>query len=175
MPRDFAYPADGALYRHYAEGDFLDGQCVPLPHPVPDAAELAIATFFHMPGWVKGLMWLRNQLMRPFGLKTGGADGMPQPTLETIRDGTYRGIFAVHSTSPDEVVLGTDDRHLDFRVSILRDRDDDVVAISTWVHTHNILGCLYLAVVYPFHRIIVARCLANAVSLGVIRQPAQTQ
>lgn len=175
MARDFAYPADGALHGYYTEGDFLDGQCVPLPHPVPDAAELAIATFFHMPGWARILLKLRNLLMRPFGLKTGGPDEMQPPTREALNNCTYGGIFAVHFASPDEVVLGIDDRHLDFRVSVLRDRVDDVVAISTWVHPHNILGCLYLAVVYPFHRVIVASTLANAVKLGVTRQVSSTQ
>ena len=66
------------------------------------------------------------------------------------------------------MILGTDDRHLDFRVSILRSEAKDLVAISTWVRPHNNLGRAYLAMVYPFHRIIVARCLANAADLGIV-------
>jgi hypothetical protein len=90
------------------------------------------------------------------------------PTREEILACTYSGVFAVHSATQDEVILGTDDRHLDFRVSILRSVPDDFVAISTWVRPHNIAGRAYLAAVYPFHRIIVARCLASAARLGIV-------
>lgn len=169
MARNFAYPPDGALRQYYVDGDFLDSQCVPLPHPAPDAAELTVATFFQMPNWVRGLLGLRNLLVGPFGLKTGGTDAMQAPTREAINDLSYSGVFGVHSATPDEVILGTNDKHLDFRVSILRSEAEDIVAISTWVHPHNLAGRAYLAAVYPFHRIIVARCLANAGRLGVTR------
>lgn len=168
MAKDFVYPVDGALRRHYVEGDFLDGQCVPLPHPAPDAADLTLATFFGMPGWVRGLLALRDGLVTPFGLKTGRSEDFRAPTREEVLACTYPGVFAVHSADQDEVILGTDDRHLDFRVSILRSVPDDLVAISTWVHPHNLAGRAYLAAVYPFHRVIVARCLANAAQLGIV-------
>ena len=169
MARDFAYPADGVLRQHFVQGDFLDGQWVPLPHPAPDAAELTIATVFNMPGWATALLALRNLLVAPFGLKTGGPNALPLPTRDQINTQSYSGIFAVHSATPDEVILGTDDRHLDFRISILRSEPDDLVAISTWVRPHNRLGRIYLALVYPFHRLIVARCLQGAGRLGVTR------
>ena len=168
MAKDFIYPSDGALRRYFAPGDFLDGQSVRLPHPAPDAADLTIATFFHMPSWFHWLLGLRDTLVRPFGLKTGGPDDLRPPTRDEIANASYPGIFAVVAATEDEVILGTDDWHLDFRVSILRSVPDDLVAISTWVRPHNGAGRLYLAMVYPFHRIIVARCLANAASLGLV-------
>lgn len=167
MRRHFTYPADGALMRHYQPGDFLDGQAVPLPHPAPDAAGLAIATFFAVPGWVLALLRLRDHLVTPFGLKTGEGEGFPIPTRDEINQLTYSGIFAVHSASDTEVTFGADDRHLDFRVSVIKSEADDLVAISTWVHPHNLFGRAYLTAVYPFHRIIVRRSLAGASRLGV--------
>jgi hypothetical protein len=168
VAKDFIYPDDGALRRYYQEGDFLDGQWVPLPHPAPDAADLTLATFFGMPPWVKGLLLMRDGLVAPFGLKTGRSESFRAPTRDEVLNCTYPGVFAVHSATPDEVILGTDDRHLDFRVSILRSVPDDLVAVSTWVRPHNMAGRAYLAAVYPFHRIIVARCLANAARLGIV-------
>jgi hypothetical protein len=168
MAKNFIYPPDGALRRYYTEGDFLDGQSVPLPHPAPDAADLTIATFFAMPDWVKLLLAVRDRLVGPLGLRTGSEADLRPPTREEIIDASYPGIFAVHSATPDEVILGANDRHLDFRVSVLRSVEQDLVAISTWVHPHNLAGRLYLAGVYPFHRIIVARCLANASRLGLV-------
>ena len=170
MARNYDYPANGLLRRYYANGDFLDGQSVPLPHPTPDAATLTIATFFNMPGWVVALLALRDRLVTPFGLKTGTELDLRPPTREEIVSATYPGIFAVHAATDDEVILGCDDKHLDFRISVLRSRQDDLVALSTWVRPHNLLGRTYLTLVYPFHRLIVARCLANATGLGITKQ-----
>lgn len=168
MRRHFTYPDDGALMRHFQPGDFLDSQAVPLPHPAPDAAGLAIATFFAMPGWAMALLRLRNLIVAPFGLKTGNElGGLPTPSREEINQLTYDGIFAVHSATETEVVFGADDKHLDFRVSVLKSEKDDLVAISTWVHPHNLSGRAYLTAVYPFHRIIVRRSLSGASRLGV--------
>ena len=170
MARDFVYPSDGLLRQYFAQGDFLDSQSVPLPHPAPDAATLTIATFFNMPNWVVGLLALRDRLVGPFGLRTGSQHDLRPPTREEIVSATYPGIFAVHAATDDEVILGCNDTHLDFRVSILRSSHEDLVALSTWVRPHNRFGRAYLALVYPFHRIIVARCLANAARLGIVRQ-----
>ena len=148
--------------RHYQEGDFLDSQIAPLPDPSLVAADLAVLTIFAMPRWVMILLGVRNALLRPFGLKTGDEMGFAPPTREDIAAGRYEGIFGVKAVDEEEVVLGDDDRHLDFRVSVLKTRaPENHVAISTWVHPHNIWGRLYLVAVYPFHKLIVWRMLAN--------------
>lgn len=169
MARDFTYPADGLLRQYVGAGDFLDGQYVALPHPAPDAAELTIAIFFNMPGWVKALLGLRDFVVKPLGLRTGSEADLRPPTHDEIVSASYPGVFGVHAATDDEVILGSDDKHLDFRVSVLRSEQDDLVALSTWVRPHNLLGRIYLAVVYPFHRVIVARCLANTARLGITR------
>lgn len=172
MGQPFSYPPDGALMRHYRSGDFFDAQCVPLPHPVSDAAELTIAILFQQPAWARALLGLRNALVSPLGLKTGNGNALRMPTREEITSATYPGLFAVHSATPDEVILGTDDSHLDFRVSVFRSEASDRVAVTTWAHAHHWGGRAYLAGVYPFHRLIVAACLANASRLGVTREPS---
>jgi hypothetical protein len=172
MVRDFTYPQHGPLRALMRPGDFLDGQSVPLPAGAPDAIELTIATFFAMPGWVVALLGLRDTLVRPLGLRTGTPQDIRPPTRQEIIDCSFPGLFAVHASSPDEVILGADDRHLDFRISLLRSAADGVVALSTWVHPHNLGGRAYLAAVYPFHRVIVARCLANAARISPVNSPS---
>lgn len=167
MGKASRYPPDGALMGYFRDGDFLDSQSVPLPHPAPDAAGLTIAIFFNMPLWARVLLGLRNLLMAPLGFKTGSESDIALPTSEQINNCTYPGIFAVHSATPTEVILGTDDKHLDFRVSIRKDEAADCVSLSTWVRPHNLFGRAYLAAVYPFHHLIVARCLSNAQKLGL--------
>lgn len=63
-------------------------------------------------------------------------------------------------------MLGLDDRHLDFRivVEVTELGAGRQVAASTIVKTHNLLGRTYLAVVKPFHRIIVPAMLAQVLT-----------
>lgn len=111
------------------------------------------------PRWVGWLMLLRNLAVRPFGLKTGvERDVLPEGRV---------GIFPLISQAPGRIVLGLDDRHLDFR--LLVEVNDlgagrQEVAASTIVKTHNLLGRTYLAVVKPFHRIIVPAMLAQVLT-----------
>ena len=62
------------------------------------------------PRWIDALVTLRNILVTPFGLKTSGA-GATAP-----RD--MIGIFPVISQTPDRLVAGFNDSHLDFRVVV---------------------------------------------------------
>jgi hypothetical protein len=105
------------------------------------------------PPWVEALLTLRNILVAPFGLKTSGAG-------TASRNGMI-GIFPVLSETPDRLVAGFDDRHLDFRVVV--DVADTGcgrrVTATTLVKTHNLLGRAYLAIILPFHRLIVRRML----------------
>ncbi|WP_348626172.1 MULTISPECIES: DUF2867 domain-containing protein [unclassified Mesorhizobium] len=64
-------------------------------------------------------------------------------------------------------MLGLDDRHLDFRLLVeVRDlgMTCQEVAATTIVKTHNWLGRAYLAIVMPFHRIIVPAMLAQVLT-----------
>ena len=118
-----------------------------------NAAERALG---RTPLWVGRLMALRNFAVRPFRLKTG-----LEPAV--LPDGRI-GIFPLISQVPGKVVLGLDDRHLDFRVLVeVRElgMGRQEVAASTVVKTHNWLGRAYLAIVKPFHRIIVPAMLAQ--------------
>lgn len=148
--------------RHFQKGDFLDSQIAPIGDPSLLAADIAILTFFTMPKWVLALLWLRNWLVKPFGLKTGEKPAYAPPTRDDLVSGRYKGMFAIDFVSEDEITFGTNDRHADFRVSVLKTADPaGYAAISTWVHPHNFWGRLYLVVVYPFHKLIVWRMLAN--------------
>ena len=117
------------------------------------AAEKLLA---HNPGWIDALLRLRNTLVRPFGLKTSGF-GEPA-------SGGMIGIFPVISETPERIVAGFDDRHLDFRVvvDVEASRPGHRVTATTLVRTHNLLGRAYLAVVLPFHRLIVRSLLRHA-------------
>jgi hypothetical protein len=110
------------------------------------------------PRWVRALLSLRNVLVTPFGLKTSG-----EPTAKGII-----GLFPVVSATPQRLVAGFDDRHLDFRTTVEVAPAGDTrqqVTSTTLVRTHNLLGRVYLALVMPFHRVI-ARAMLRQVAHG---------
>ena len=102
-------------------------------------------------------MSLRNRIAVLFGLK---------PARRTLRDERVRfGSFPVICCAPERVVLGFDDKHLDFRIIVdvaKTGAAHSQITATTMVHPHNLLGQIYLAFVLPFYRMIVPPMLAQA-------------
>jgi hypothetical protein len=136
-----------------AGAQFVDAFRIAVEGRALDARDAAQRMMGRTPRWIETLLSLRNALVAPFGLKTSGA-GEKAP-------GGVIGIFPVLSETPDRLVAGFDDHHLDFRVVV------DVVAAGQWqqvtattlVRTHNLLGRCYLAIILPFHRLVVRTLL----------------
>ena len=122
-------------------------------------SEIAGLIFQRTPLWVKSLMAARNLLMKPFGLKTSVRHLAPERKRF--------GMFPVLQTGPNHLVLGLDDKHLDFRIVLevqpVGDGTASLVTLGTNVKCHNTLGHVYLAVVKPFHRRIAQAMLAQVV------------
>jgi Protein of unknown function (DUF2867) len=135
---------------------FADAFALTLPGHGLDALTAAQRAFGASPGWIRWLLKARNILVAPFGLKTGGMKITTSPS--TI------GIFPVLAQSQDQIVMGLNDRHLDFRLRVdvsAIGADQQSVTATTAVKTHNLLGRAYLATILPFHRIIVRAMLAQ--------------
>jgi len=117
------------------------------------ARQAAEKIFARSPRWVEALLNLRNLMVAPFGLKTSGA-------VEPRARGSI-GLFPVLSETADRVVAGFDDSHLDFRVivDVATCDDGQQVTTTTLVRTHNWLGRTYLAIIMPFHRLVVRAML----------------
>lgn len=121
--------------------------------PDLDAITATRRVMQRMPCWTSALLSVRNVLVTPFGLKRAGHHQPP---------GTVHiGPFPVISQTPERVVLGFDDKHLDFRLVV--DSADGEITGTTLIRTHNPLGRAYLTVVLPFHHIIVPAMLRRAV------------
>jgi Protein of unknown function (DUF2867) len=117
------------------------------------AAKRALGDF---PAWVRALMWLRNAIVSPFGLK--GSGDQPDGRTEMI------GFFPVISRSSEQAVLGFDDAHLDFRIVIDVRQAGELaqrVSVTTLVRRKILLGKIYIAVITPFHRLIVRTMLSR--------------
>jgi uncharacterized protein DUF2867 len=104
-----------------------------------------------VPPWVAGLMAVRNRVARMWGLDTAGGSSEISP-------------FTVLERTGDTLVVGADDKHLDFR-GVLRVAGDELQCVTV-VHEHNATGRAYFAVVKPFHRRIVPALLRRTQSLA---------
>lgn len=123
---------------------------------------IQIAELFIQPGpkWVERLFALRNMIASLFKLKTS-IDAVDKPDSQLWEPGAQAGIFKVFEIKPNEIILGEDDKHLDFRVSLLITQDGQrkIVTVTTMVNYHNALGRCYFFFVKPFHRLIVPKIL----------------
>lgn len=122
-----------------------------------DMKSLAQHTIGSMPVWARGLLWVRNALLTPFAIKSDGLNDAQSPA-------DCVDIFPVLEETKDQIVLGLDDKHLDFRIVVER-RDTKQgyrLRVTTLVKRHNAFGRLYIAIITPFHRLIVRSVLKNA-------------
>ncbi len=160
-----AIPNESRVRQLYSSTYLADAYEAPLPAgAIHDPQALARFIFGNQPNWVSTLMRLRDFIAARFGLKT--ANRLRKSADKRI------GIFKIYETHPTEIILGEDDRHLDFRVSVLlrsKPLAEDAatfVVVSTVVHCHNLLGRCYISLIAPFHRLVVKAGLRRAASLG---------
>ncbi len=131
-----------------------------------DSTRVGKAFFTSSPQWVGALFALRNRIVALFGLKTSGSSTNRQELLNrfTCQKGERLGLFKVFDKTEQEVILGEDDKHLDFRISLFLDQTPGgtgvkTLTISTTVTFHNAWGRLYFVPVRPLHKQIVPAML----------------
>jgi hypothetical protein len=132
--------AAGALPRI----DHADAFAVERRRETPaDPHAWADAIFHSPPAWVVVLMGLREALVGLVGIERGGPDA-----------------FTVHARNGDEVLLGSDAGHLDFR-AVVRTEPDQVV-LTTVVQLNNLRGHAYFGLVRLVHPLVVRSMLRRA-------------
>ncbi|MGE3346735.1 MAG: DUF2867 domain-containing protein [Ramlibacter sp.] len=163
-----AIPAGASIARIYPSTHLADAFSIQLPPgATADPERLARFIFAQQAPWVSGLMKMRDALVSPFGLKTA-----KQLTAQPEGAASPRvGIFRIYSKAADEILLGEDDRHLDFRVSVhcsgaAAPGGPRQLTVSTVVHCHNALGRSYILLIAPFHRRVVQSMLERAARAG---------
>lgn len=130
------------------------------------SSDIAKAFFTSGPKWVGALFILRNKIVGIFGLKTGKETHGRQQQLDNFKcePNERLGLFKVLNKTENEVILGEDDKHLNFRISLLAENLNTQpikkeVTISTTVEFNNWFGRLYFIPVRSFHKLIVPRML----------------
>jgi hypothetical protein len=161
-------PSGSMLSREWIErAYFRDSFRAPLSRRDLSVTDLFLAIFAHHPLWMKLLLIVRN--------KAASLAGLDAPTVSEILHAVIKdryvvgeniGVWPIFSLSEDEVIAGRNNKHLDFRLSVLKLRDGDgsSVVVSTVCRVHNLAGKLYLSFVVPFHHYGVPKLIANALA-----------
>jgi hypothetical protein len=161
---------DASRVAQMYEAPYLaDAYAIRLPEDASaDPELLARFMFAHQPSWVAWLMSMRDALVASFGIKTARQlRSSPKPAGDERVN-----IFRIYERRPHEIILGEDDKHLDFRVSVMREvralstGPRPYLIVSTVVHCHNRLGRTYITLIAPFHRLVVESGLRRAARLG---------
>jgi hypothetical protein len=162
-----AIPNESHVFRMYEKPDLADAYAIRLPkNAITNPEVIARFLFSHQAPWVVLLMQLRDALVGRFGIKTS-------EQLHGSGDNCV-GIFKIYDTGIHEIVMGANDIHLDFRLSVLLhtkmiSADSEpysILILSTVVHCHNLLGRVYIKLITPFHRMVVRSALSRAARIG---------
>ncbi|EHK15288.1 uncharacterized protein TRIVIDRAFT_187599 [Trichoderma virens Gv29-8] len=170
--RAVALPSESKLRSSYKSAYFIDAYAVTIP---PQSGQykpetLARALFSEPPAWFSLLMWIRDRVMSIFGVKSSTEI---QAAAETKGIDTIS-IFPIISRAENEIIMGENDSHLDFQISILirenqlsaaskRDniiKSKEIVAMTV-VHCHGFFGKAYIMIIKAFHTMIVKYMLAR--------------
>ncbi len=163
--------SNSALQNEHATYDYVDsyeGEFIDQENRI-DITQIVKTFFTSGPKWIEVLFALRNKIVALFGLKVPrGTDRHAQLVQFKCEPGERIGLFKVFSKTEQEVIIGEDDRHLNFRVSIFLQRkslqaDHKTVTISTVVVFNNWFGRLYFFPVKPFHKLIVRAILKRVI------------
>ena len=144
-----------------------DSYRAPLSRKELGIVDVFFGIFAHSPLWMRLLLIVRN--------KVASLAGLDAPTTSEIlhveiKDcyvvGDKIGVWPIFALSEDEVIAGRNNKHMDFRLSVLKVHDGDrtSVAVSTICTVHNLFGKLYLFLVVPFHRYGVRKLMASALA-----------
>jgi len=137
--------------------DWADAYEIEMQRKFSDMNAAAICIVGGMPRWAKPLLRLRNVIVAPFGLKPGD-QRVVQAGIDHID------FFPILSETDEQIVLGLDDRHLDFRILLERQTSQGGTCfrLTTLMDRHNLFGRVYLFLITPFHKWIVRSVLTNA-------------
>lgn len=136
--------------------DYADSFKMKIPDEYTDGIDdITLKSFGRTPAWISGLMKLRNAIVSPLGLKTGIQKQKNSPGI--LKAGDKAGLFTVIKRTDTEIIMGEQDKHLDFCVSVYLNNENSGrhVTITTVVKFNNWFGRFYFMFVRPLHKIIV--------------------
>lgn len=163
-------PKDSLLHKNNLNYDYIDsfqGFIIDKNNEVTILSILK-AFFSSSPKWIETLFTIRNKIVGCFGLKTSEKAKNKQDIIANLKGvpNEQIGLFKIFESTPNEIIMGENDKHLNFRVSLflkssLSNPTKKYITTTTTVVYNNWLGKLYFLPVKPFHKIIVPAILRS--------------
>ena len=128
--------------------DYADAIIAPLPAGTPADPTVWARRLFSlhaMPRWVVGALAVRQVLVPLLGIPRADHD-----------------VFAIREQQEDEVLLGADDRHLDFRCAVAVDAAARLLRVTTTVRLHGWRGQAYFLPVRVLHPLVLRAMIRSA-------------
>jgi Protein of unknown function (DUF2867) len=157
-------PSSSVLDRHAIETAwFWDAWRTPISQPGEQVTDIFFAVFGHQPLWMKRIIIARNGVASLFGLETPATSEIMSPELRSsYRVGDKIGAWPIYTLTDTELIAGRDNKHLDFRLSVLKTGGS--VVFSTVCTVHNTFGKIYLLCIAPFHAWGIRKLISDAVA-----------
>jgi Protein of unknown function (DUF2867) len=148
---------------------FHDSYRAPLTSSQASVIKIFFAIFGHHPLWMKRILIARYRIGSLCGLDAAIASEIMNPEVKRCYNvGDKIGPWPIFSLTENELIAGRNDKHLDFRLSILKELNGEKmsVVVSTVCTTHNIFGRCYLFLITPFHKWGVKNLICKAIATG---------
>jgi hypothetical protein len=148
---------------------FRDSYRALLRHADASVIDIFFSIFGHRPLWMKTPLIIRNKIASLCGLDAPTTAEIIHPEIKSsYQVGDKIGAWPIFSLSETELVAGRNNKHLDFRLSVLKVADGKSVSVvvSTICTVHNAFGKIYLFFIVPFHKWGVQRLISNAINAG---------
>jgi len=146
-------PENSMILKDFGKTDYLD--VYQIRKQTNESVDSITTQIFSLPRWVNGLLKIRNSIVGKLGLKTGNKKDTNVEVYYPT--GSKAVFFTVIDRNDQEIVMGENDKHLNFRTSVYIDKNglNSDIYLSTLVHYNNFWGKLYFLPVKPFHKLII--------------------
>jgi Protein of unknown function (DUF2867) len=138
-------PSTSVLDRRWIESAyFQDAYLAPLSQPQASPIDIFVAIFAHHPMWMKSILIARNRIASLCGLDAPTAREIMRPSFKnSYAIGETIGVWPIFAMTATELLVGRDNKHLDFRLSVLKviggeEVNKASVVVSTVCKTHNV-------------------------------------
>ena len=146
--------------------DYHDSYSVRLSHSELGIVDIFFRIFAHLPFPAKALLIVRNKFASLIGLEAPTASEVLHIGIKDhYAVGDKIGVWPIFFLGENELVAGRDNKHMDFRLSVLKVSDGGAISVvvTTVCTIRNRFGKYYLRTIVPFHRRGLQRLLSNAI------------
>ena len=147
-------PVGTSITKNLSNVDYYDSYMIMVENN--ESIERISEKILSLPRWVIVALRMRYYLLvKPFGLNTGRFNDVEKDSKNNFVP------VPIIDKNENEIVMGADDKHLYYRISIMKKKVEEITEIylSTIAKFHNIFGKIYFVPVKIGHKLVVRSIL----------------